>query len=94
MSGGDNERALKEGEAYISTAKGSLGYSVRGKAAVFNAQGKVIGVVSVGYLFERLQDRIEPFIWFLIAMTVLVVAANALVSNYAARKFQKSDLGF
>ncbi|EPF2927949.1 ATP-binding protein [Vibrio navarrensis] len=94
MSGGDNERALKEGEAYISTAKGSLGYSVRGKAAVFNAQGKVIGVVSVGYLLERLQDRIEPFIWFLIAMTVLVVAANALVSNYAARKFQKAILGF
>jgi len=35
MRGGDNARALEEGEAYISTARGSLGYSVRGKAAVF-----------------------------------------------------------
>ncbi|ELE2042136.1 TPA: ATP-binding protein [Vibrio vulnificus] len=94
MRGGDNARALEEGEAYISTARGSLGYSVRGKAAVFNSAGEVIGVVSVGYLLDRLQDRIEPFAWFLIAMTLLVVAANALVSNYASRKFQRAILGF
>ncbi len=51
-------------------------------------------MVSVGYLLDRLQDRIEPFAWFLIAMTLLVVAANALVSNYASRKFQRAILGF
>lgn len=94
MRGGDNARALEAGEAYISTARGSLGYSVRGKAAVFNSAGEVIGVVSVGYLLDRLQDRIEPFAWFLIAMAIVVVAANALVSNYASRKFQRAILGF
>ncbi len=66
MKGGDNQRALVEGKSYISTAQGSLGYSVRGKAAIFDQQGNIIGVVSVGYLLERLQDRIEPFFAFLI----------------------------
>lgn len=94
MKGGDNQRALDEGESYVSTAKGSLGYSIRGKAAIFDDKGQVIGVVSVGYLLERLQDRIEPFLTFLILMVIIVVIANAVVSNYASRKFQRAILGF
>ncbi|MGR5547014.1 sensor histidine kinase [Vibrio sp. PNB22_2_2] len=94
MKGGDNQQALVEGLSYISTAQGSLGYSVRGKAAIFDAQGNIIGVVSVGYLLERLQDRIEPFFAFLILMALVVVAANAIVSNYASHKFQRAILGF
>ncbi|MDE1108177.1 hypothetical protein OS118_27245, partial [Klebsiella pneumoniae] len=34
MRGGDNQKALVLGESYVSTAKGSLGFSVRGKSAV------------------------------------------------------------
>jgi two-component system CitB family sensor kinase len=94
MKGGDNDRALVHGESYVSFATGSLGRSVRGKAAVFNERGEIIGVVSVGYLLERLQDRIEPFLMFLIGMAILVVAANAVVSNYASRRFQRAILGF
>ncbi|EGA66236.1 sensor histidine kinase [Vibrio brasiliensis] len=94
MKGGDNNRALVDGESYVSTAKGSLGYSVRGKSAVFNAQGEIIGVVSVGYLLDRLQDRIEPFLVYLILMAFAVVAANAVISSYASRRFQRAILGF
>ncbi len=94
MRGGDNRRALERGVSYVSTAQGSLGYSVRGKAAIFDEQGNIIGVVSVGYLLDRLQDRIEPFLAFLILMVIVVVVANAIVSNYASRKFQRAILGF
>ncbi|WP_367989013.1 ATP-binding protein [Vibrio sp. NTOU-M3] len=94
MKGGDNSRALVHGESYVSLAKGSLGYSVRGKSAVYNQQGQIIGVVSVGYLIERLQDRVEPFLYFLIIMAFIVVAANAVVSSYASRRFQKAIFGF
>jgi two-component system CitB family sensor kinase len=94
MRGGDNRRALEQGLSYVSTAQGSLGYSVRGKAAIFDEQGSIIGVVSVGYLLDRLQDRIEPFLAFLILMVIVVVVANAIVSNYASRKFQRAILGF
>ncbi|MEZ8823720.1 ATP-binding protein [Vibrio amylolyticus] len=94
MKGGDNIRALTHGEAYISFAQGSLGYSVRGKAAVFDDKGNIIGVVSVGYLIDRLKDRIEPFLAFLLAMAFLVVVANAIISNYVSRRFQRAILGF
>lgn len=94
MRGGDNRRVLEQGLSYVSTAQGSLGYSVRGKAAIFDEEGNIIGVVSVGYLLDRLQDRIEPFLAFLILMVIVVVVANAIVSNYASRKFQRAILGF
>ncbi|CAH6866289.1 Sensor kinase CitA, DpiB [Vibrio chagasii] len=94
MRGGDNQKALVFGESYVSTAKGSLGFSVRGKSAVKDANGKIIGVVSVGYLLDSLQDRIEPYLAFLIVMALLVVAVNALISSYVSRRFQRAILGF
>ncbi|RJX65762.1 sensor histidine kinase [Vibrio sinensis] len=94
MKGGDNQKALLEGRSYVSFAVGSLGYSVRGKSAVVNDQGEIIGVVSVGYLVDRLQDRIEPFLIYLLGMTFMVLGANALISGFAARRFQKAILGF
>ncbi|PYZ96887.1 histidine kinase [Alteribacter lacisalsi] len=59
MVGGDNERALESGESYISSAEGSLGYSIRGKVPVFADDGTVIGVVSTGFLMENVQGLIQ-----------------------------------
>lgn len=94
MMGGDNDLALVHGQSYVSFAEGSLGKSVRGKAAVFDKDGNIIGVVSVGYLLDRLQDRIEPYLAFLLGMAILVLAANAVVSNFISRRFQRALLGF
>ncbi|USD66478.1 sensor histidine kinase [Vibrio sp. SCSIO 43136] len=94
MKGGDNVRALVHGESYVSFAEGSLGKSVRGKTPVFDGHGNIIGVISVGYLLDSLQDRIEPYLAFLIAMALLVVVANGVLSNYLSRRFQRAILGF
>ncbi|HWI49780.1 MAG TPA: sensor histidine kinase, partial [Rummeliibacillus sp.] len=39
MVGDDNERALVNGESYISEAKGTLGEAIRGKAPVIDNDG-------------------------------------------------------
>ena len=59
MVGGDNAAALKHGKAYISQAVGTLGPSIRGKVPIFNAQNRVIGVVSVGYLLEDVRETVR-----------------------------------
>ena len=59
MVGGDNPRALEKGEAYVSKAVGTLGPSMRGKVPIFDDAGKVIGVVSVGYLQETVESVTE-----------------------------------
>ncbi len=61
MKGADNESALIRGESYISHSEGSLGVSIRGKAALKDANGDVIGVVSVGYLLDQLDGWIIDY---------------------------------
>lgn len=56
MVGGDNAPALEHGESYISRATGTLGPSIRGKVPIFADDGTIIGVVSVGYLQENVQE--------------------------------------
>ncbi|MGF1871775.1 sensor histidine kinase [Photobacterium indicum] len=94
MRGGDNIRALTEGKSYISYAKGSMGHSVRGKTAVFDNRGEIIGVVSVGYLLTGIHDKLLPFLTFLLAMAIVVVGANGLLANLLAKRFQRTLLGF
>lgn len=94
MQGGDNDNALIEGLSYVSYAKGSLGNSVRGKTPVYDPSGNIIGVVSVGYLVTTIDDKVYHFLFFLITMALLVVLANAVISNFTARRFQHAILGF
>lgn len=94
MVGGDNQKALLQGLSYISYAKGSLGHAVRGKSAVLDNSGNIIGIVSVGYLLDNLQNRIEPYLAFLLITALLVLTLNITLANYASRRFQKAILGF
>ena len=59
MVGGDNAPALERGESYISQAVGTLGPSIRGKVPIFADNGKVVGIVSVGYLLEDVQGIVR-----------------------------------
>ena len=45
MVGGDNERALINGESYISEATGTLGPALRGKTPIKNDQGEIVGII-------------------------------------------------
>jgi two-component system CitB family sensor kinase len=93
MVGGDNARALLRGESYVSKAVGSLGPSLRGKVPIFNEHGKVIGIVSVGFLLEDVEEIIELYGYriLLIALSGLVV--GTIGSIYLARDIRKSIFG-
>lgn len=59
MVGGDNAPALERGESYISQAVGTLGPSIRGKVPIFDQNGAVIGIVSVGYLLDDVNEIVR-----------------------------------
>ncbi|API92994.1 MULTISPECIES: sensor histidine kinase [unclassified Virgibacillus] len=82
MVGGDNNRALEKGEAYISKRKGSLGLSIRGKAPIKNQDGAIIGVVSVGFLNEEVQSIIQKqsrSLWLTLLGIILLGVIGAIV---------------
>lgn len=89
MVGGDNELGLMYGQSYVSKAVGSLGPSLRGKVPIKNDEGKVIGIVSVGFLLEDIELAVRAYqekVFFVIVFGLLVGVVGAIgVSRYLKR---------
>jgi len=93
MVGGDNTLALKYGKSYISKAVGTLGPSIRGKVPIFSEDGKVIGIVSVGYLLEDVQGIIRSHqykVGMLIGVLMLLGIFGAITIS---SRFKKAIFG-
>ncbi|EKS6649026.1 sensor histidine kinase [Enterobacter hormaechei] len=83
MEGGDSADALFKAQSYVSVRKGSLGSSLRGKSPIQDSTGKVIGIVSVGYTIEQLENWLN----LQIGSLMLPMATLLLVLLYCARRF-------
>ena len=83
MEGGDSDEALINAISYVSVRKGSLGSSLRGKSPIQDATGKVIGIVSVGYTIEQLEN------WLSLQISSLLIpmAIMLLLLLFCARRF-------
>ncbi|MEO3990115.1 citrate sensor histidine kinase CitA [Pseudocitrobacter cyperus] len=83
MEGGDSENALLNAQSYVSVRKGSLGSSLRGKSPIQDSTGKVIGIVSVGYTIEQLENWLN----LQIGSLMFPMAVLLLILLYCARRF-------
>lgn len=72
MVGEDNDIVLKGGES-ITKAKGTLGYSIRGKAPIFDQNHQQIGIVSVGFLDKNIWHQLHPFLVKFIGMGLITL---------------------
>ena len=80
MVGGDNEQALVYGQSYVSEATGTLGTAMRGKTPIWDEDGNIIGVVSVGFMLERVDMDVARYTslgWALVALMILLGFAGA-----------------
>jgi len=74
LVGGDNTEVLA-GKSITTIRLGGIGLSLRSKAPIFNAEGKVIGIVSVGYLTSHINNlTAEKIINILLTATMLLLA--------------------
>ena len=65
--------ALERGESYFITGKGSIGMAMRAKTPIFDEQGKIIGVVSLGYLVSKIDSWRLDFLLPLAGVFVLIL---------------------
>ncbi|WP_158738035.1 sensor histidine kinase [Alteribacillus sp. YIM 98480] len=89
MIGSDNERALQHGEAYVSSEEGSLGLSIRGKTPIYSEDGEIIGVVSVGFLMENVNQIIAQYskeLWYVLAGLTALGFIGAVVIAYHIKR--------
>ena len=93
MVGGDNPRALERGEAYVSKAVGTLGPSMRGKVPIFSNSGKVMGVVSVGYLQETVESVTEGYLQRVLLWVFGLFLLGGIGTWLIARNVKQSIFG-
>ncbi len=91
--GGDNQRAIKNGESYVSKAIGSLGPSMRGKSPVFDKEGKVIGVTSVGYMLDSIDGTISAYQKTVILVVIVSLLFSMLVGMAISGHFKRILFG-
>ncbi|MDP5276220.1 ATP-binding protein [Chengkuizengella axinellae] len=93
MVGGDNDRALLQGESYTSKATGTLGPSLRGKTPIFDESGEIIGIVSVGFLIEDIELILDSYQRKVLFLTILVSVIGIIGALYIAKGFKKAIFG-
>lgn len=94
MVGGDNPPALEQGLSYVSKAKGSLGWSMRGKTAIFDTTGeRIVGVVSVGYMLDSVEAVIAGYQQNVFAVIGGALLLSVLAGVWFARHFKKAIFG-
>lgn len=91
MVGGDNHKVFK-GESIISESTGTLGPSLRGKAPIFN-QGKVIGVVSVGYLQADINREVSSIQRKILYTTLFILVGGLLAALLISLNIKRAIFG-
>ena len=91
MVGGDNGRVF-EGESVISESTGTLGPSLRGKAPIISA-GKVVGVVSVGYLQTDIEKEVSKVKQKVFLVTLLVLVGGLLAALLISLNIKRAMFG-
>ncbi|WP_313893398.1 sensor histidine kinase [Psychrobacillus sp.] len=89
MVGDDNELALIHGQSYVSEATGTLGSALRGKAPVFDESGEIIGVISVGFLQNRMTTVFMSYTDNITFNVVLAILIGVFGSGILARSIKK-----
>jgi two-component system CitB family sensor kinase len=81
------------GVSGIYTQTGTLGRSVRGKAPIFDENGKVVGLVSVGVLSVTVAEAFRQRTPAVVLGSALAMAVGALGAWFLARRIRRQTLG-
>lgn len=92
MVGGDNGPVL-EGKSIVSEAVGSLGPSLRGKTPIFDDAGNVIGIVSVGFMIDDIDNIGDKYTRRIFIVVGLMILIGVIGSILIARSVKKAIFG-
>src|SRR5712692_6821510 len=81
------------GQPFVGIERGTLGRSVRAKAPIVDAGGKVIGQVSVGFLIEKVDATLAQSLPLLGANLLLALGLGISGSLALARRLKRQTLG-
>lgn len=82
-----------EGQEWVGIQDGTLGRSVRAKVPIFDAGGRVIGIVSVGFLEDQVNATFLRWMPIVAANVALALALGIIGSVLLARRLKRQTFG-
>jgi two-component system CitB family sensor kinase len=89
----DETPAVLAGREVVSVSLGHLGRSVRGKVPILDRRGKVIGLVSSGYLLPQVETVAAQVSWASLPWFGLALILALLSSMLISRRIKREILG-
>jgi two-component system CitB family sensor kinase len=89
----ENPTAALSGRPWVGIETGTLGRSVRGKAPIFDGDGKVIGIVSVGFLEQDVSAQLAQELPQIFAYLAVALALGLAGSLLLARRLKRQTFG-
>ena len=81
------------GQHVVTTESGTLGRSVRAKVPIRDDAGRIVGVVSVGSLVDRVGEQVRSALPRLLAYVALALLLGAAGSSLLARRVKRQTFG-
>jgi two-component system CitB family sensor kinase len=89
----EDPSAILAGHTFVGIQQGTLGRSVRGKAPIFDGTGRVVGIVSVGFLVEQVSGQLAADLPLLALYLLVAVALGIIGSLLLARHLKRKTFG-
>src|SRR6266513_903776 len=93
----EDPAAILKGQTFKGIQRGTLGRSARGKAPIFDGTGRVVGIVSVGFLetglSRQLMSDLSPYIPQIAVYLLVAVGLGVIGSLLLARHLKRQTFG-
>jgi len=89
----EDPSAILAGQTFVGIQRGTLGVSARGKAPIFDGTGRVIGIVSVGFLEQQVSAQLAADLPQLSLYVLAAVGLGVIGSLLLARHLKRQTFG-
>lgn len=90
---GENPAPIFAGKTFVGEQRGSLGLSMRAKVPIRNAQGRVVGLVSVGVLEKAIASEFRESLPVILVPLLVALTLAALGAFLLARRVKRQTFG-
>ena len=90
---GENPQAVLSGKTFVGVQNGSLGPSMRAKTPIRNADGKVIGLVSVGISEQKISETLRAHLLIYLLPAILGLGLGVVGAVLLSRRVKRQTFG-
>ena len=90
---GENPQAVLSGKTFVGIQNGSLGPSMRAKTPIRDANGKVIGLVSVGISEQRISQTLRAHLLIYLLPAILGLGLGVVGAVLLSRRVKRQTFG-